>query len=470
MVDCPQVCNADLRQDVMSSYTALDLTNVIDRTCNELLFLTDDAGLNDVTDATSGAWLDNGTGRTQLLTSMDEVRMHYLPSSETFKAAAQYFRQVGERGLAPYFIVGFWDKAGGESAATALDLISECQACFCHVTAVHADTTGANLMDGADYAAIYNWADINGKIAYLDSIDVKNEDPSDATSFKGQMYALGLKDHWMHYVQKRCQKAIDPVTGEVLLFANGDPVVDYLGAAVLDDNGDPVISDGTVEMTEAVCDYHSFLAAGWIANVDLSQLNSGYDMAYKPQGGEGWIGIPAGNWTNAQVSNVTGTQIDGTLNTFNNGHANMYIRTGGGVGIFSGTTIGGRSIFKVHLDKWLRQQQQDAMANMFFRYRRLPFDNARGRALILNAFTAPMRLAQANGHFTNDPQNWEEGGYIRRGIGWVVRNVDFSAPSPTEKRDRKFPVLRGCYVCAGSGIFVPIELCVISDPTQLIGV
>ena len=51
---CPTVCNADLASDLMSSVAIVDLTNVTDRVCNGVLFLTDDAGLNDAAVALSG--------------------------------------------------------------------------------------------------------------------------------------------------------------------------------------------------------------------------------------------------------------------------------------------------------------------------------------------------------------------------------------------------------------------------------
>ena len=83
---CPTVCNANLASNILASFNITDNTVVYDTTCNGLLFLTDDPGLNVVSSAGSGAWLTTAN-RVRKVSSLGEVAAHYGPNSATYKAA-----------------------------------------------------------------------------------------------------------------------------------------------------------------------------------------------------------------------------------------------------------------------------------------------------------------------------------------------------------------------------------------------
>ena len=208
--------------------------------------------------------------------------------------------------------------------------------------------------------------------------------------------------------------------------------------------------------------------AGYVAGQDLSQRNSGYNLAYKPQGGAGWVGIIPNAWDDSQVFGATGAFPDGTLNPNNNGHANVYAQTNGYPVVFNGLTVTGAAIDKCHLEKFLERQFRLAVAQVFVTRRKIPFDDARGRNLILNALSRIMNAAQAAGHFTNDPVDWENiGPYLRKGTGWVLRGESFSAQSAARRGARLAPVITPCYVCAGAINHVPIQLCSLAVPESI---
>lgn len=464
MTTCPEICNADLSSDLMSSIQLVDETQVLDRTCNQALLATDDAGLVDVNDPASGAYLTTDI-RTKVIASLAEIASHYTSSSETYAAAKQFFANAGTRGVASFFILAFWDDAGGESIASAMDAVNACQPCFTHTAMVHASIAGVSYIDAVVADQLADWCSVNDKMVYLDSLDEATKDPSDNLNLTARLAALSLADQSVFYQTTACQAAVDPLTGDQLLFANGVPVVDYLGEPVDDpaNPGNPLISDGTVPMTESFNPYTAFLAAGWVAAVDLSQNNSGYSLAYKPQGGEGFQGIPVSNLTDADVVAITGVFPDGTVNPNNNGYANVYAQTAGYKVLFNGQTVTGKFIDESHLNKFLRRRLRDELATLFVNRRRIPYDDARGDTLLLNAIGRVMNAAQANGHFSNDRQNFEQGGeYLRKGLAWVIRGDRFFDQTAARKNQRIAPLRTVCYVPAGGTHHAPITLCTLA--------
>lgn len=468
--ECKVVCEADLRSDLMTSITSIDLTNVVDRTCNNLMFLTDDAGKEDVSDPQSAGWLSATTPRSRIVTSLSEVKLHYSPTSEVYKAAEGFFLNSGNRGVTGFFFVGFWDRENAEGLATALDMIIACQPCWTHLVVTHYLTSGTILLDDITMLEIAEWAQINDRIPYFLSRDIKNENPSDATTLKAQLKSLGLVNSAVFYTRGHCRIVTDPVTGLPIYFAPGETVLDENGDPVDDpDNpGNNLISDGTEPRLEVHYPYLEMLSAGWAANVDFSQTGSDYTLAYKPLGGQGWIGVKVDRLTNADVTAITGVFPDGTVNPNNNGYANVYVQTAGYKVTFPGITVGGSWINQLHLNLFLKKRLQDAIAQLMVGSRRVPYDDARGKILIGNAVALVMSEAQSNGHFTNDPQPWEKfGSYVRKGDGWVIRQDNFADQTAARKNQRIAPALSVCYIPAGAVHHVPITICTLAVPTAV---
>lgn len=461
---CPAVaCSADLKADLMTSFQVVDLTNVIDRTCNGALFLTDDAGLNIVGTPASGGWLTDAA-RVQIITSLSQVAAHYAKGSQTYIAAKAFFDNAGTRGVATYFMLGLWDRANAESAVSALDAINACQPCWTHLAMVHATTDGDTLIDDPLVDSVAEWAVVNEKIPYLLTTDPDTTNPSDTANLKARLYLAGIHDVVVTYSAGQCQTVTDPVTGAVQYFAIGAPITDANGAPVIDPDTDvQAISDGTTPMSEIVHPYIDLLQAGWVANVDLTQRDSGYTLAYKPVGGSGFIGIEAAPLDNGIVAAVTGILPDGTINQFNNGHANVYVRTAGRVGLFAGITVGGSWADQVHLKLFLKRRLRDELAQLFFSERRVPYDDARGAAKLAATVSRVMTAAQSAGHFTGDAVNWEAfGAYRAKGIGWVVRQDSFAAQTTGRKNARLAPQLAVCFIPAGATNHVPVQICTLA--------
>jgi len=451
---CVTVSNADLANDLMTSFEVIDETTVTDRTCNGVMFLTDDDG---------GGWL-SATMRTRIVAGLDEVAPHYARNTETYRAAETFFANAGSRGVASYFTIGFWDNAGGESAVTALDEIEACQPCWTHFAMVHADAGGTVLVDTAVIEAVAAWAAIHDRLFYAQTRALENSNPSDATTTKALLKAAGITTTALFYSDGQCQTVTDAVTGEPQYFAIGAAIVDAYGNAVIDpDTGVQAISDGTTVMSEIVFPYVDFLAAGWAANADLSQRDTGYTLAYKPVGGAGFAGVLAGQLDNGTVAAITGNLPDGTINPYNNGYANVYVQTAGRRGIFPGISVGGTWMDQEHLKLFIKRRIRDELATLFFNQRRIPYDDARGRAQLASAVARVMSDAQFAGHFTNDAVAWEQfGEYIRKGAGWVIRQESFAAQSAARKAARLAPQLKVCFVPAGATHHVPVTICTLA--------
>lgn len=451
---CVTVCNADLANDLMTSFEVIDETTVSDRTCNGVMFLTDDDG---------GGWL-SATTRTRIVAGVSELAPYYASNSETYRAAAAFFANAGSRGVASYFTIGFWNKTGGESAVTALDLIEACQPCWTHLAMVHADSAGAVIVDTAVIEAVAAWAAIHDRLFYAQTRAAGNSNPSDATTTKAKLKAAGITTTALFYSNGQCQTVTDPVTGEPQYFAIGAAIVDAWGNAVIDPaTGVQAVSDGTTVMSEVVYPYVDFLAAGWAANADLSQRDTGYTLAYKPVGGSGFVGVLPSQIDNGTVAAITGVLPDGTVNAYNNGHANAYVQTAGRRGMFPGISVGGTWMDQEHLKLFLKRQIRDELATLFFGQRRIPYDDARGRATLASAVARVMAAAQGNGHFTADPQDWEVyGEYVRKGAGWCIRQESFGIQSAARKAARLAPQLKVCFVPAGATHHVPVTVCALA--------
>ena len=466
MLDCPKFCSADLSVDLMSTISSATAINIIDRACNQAFLLNDDAGLIDVDDAASGPYMTpTGGSRVKIIASLDEILAHYTRDSEVFKAA-QYFFGNKDRGLASYFVLGFWDKAGGESVAAALDEIAQCHPCFCHGSLVHFDAAGDPLFDTADALAFAEWFQVNGRMSYQDSFNPLTEDSADMTNLKAQMNALNFDCQSVFYQLPRCGLAFDAL-GEPVLIPAGDPVVDHLGDPVADPAGlqNPWLSDGTIQAIVPTYPYEAFMAAGWAAGADLSQSGSGYTLNYKPQNGVGWAGIAPSGFSSTQVFDVTGFFPDATKNPSANGHANVYVQTSGSPHIYPGVTVTGRWIDCCHLDKFLRRALRDQVANLFLNTRRVPYDGNIGGTMILNRLQPVFQGAQGNGHFTSDPVDWAALGYTnvqRQGTGWIITADTFDSQTAGRRAIRKSPVYKFCYVKADAVHHVPVEICVVS--------
>jgi len=258
---CVTVCNANLRTDLMSSVSTLNLTNVVDRTCNQVMLLTDDPGLQDVTDANSGPYLTLGQ-RTIVIATLSEIAARYAPSSETYKAAQRFEANKTVRGLASFFILGFWDFANGESVSAALDDISNCTPCFCHVSPVHFAVDGTSFMDSVFADQIADWSQTNERMSYQDSIDADTENPANTTNLKARLNALALTDQSVNYLIPRCEPQLD-ASGAQTFFPAGTPVTDYLGGPVVDPaTNQPAISDGSVPINVPAYPYEAFMIAG----------------------------------------------------------------------------------------------------------------------------------------------------------------------------------------------------------------
>jgi hypothetical protein len=462
---CPTVCNANLAVNILANFTLTDNTVQLDTTCNGLVFITDDPGLNILGTAGSGAWLTTAM-RTRYVATLAEVAAHYDPRSETYKAARDYFANLGQRGIVGQFLLAFWNE-GVETLTVALDALNACNPCWTHVAMVHRKKDMlTSLLDTATSVVLAGWAQANEKIAYIASSDALHL-TNGANDIAAQIKTAGYTDAFVVYTGiGQCAQKID-AAGLPLFFAAGVAVTDVDGVAVIDPvTGVQALSDGSTPQTERYIPYTEFLTAGWIASVDLSQADSGYDIANKPQGGRGWVGVLPTILSVGGLIATTGRNISGDINPAANGHANVFLSNQNQLGMHYGLTAGGLWIDQVHLRIYLRRRVADVITTLFANSRRLPYDDARGRQLLANAVATVMTELQGTGHFTGDAVRWEDfGEYVRKGVGWVIRQESFASQPQARKHARIAPALQVCYVPAGAANFIPITLCTLAVPT-----
>lgn len=415
---CPKICNPDIGSYNSSVVVIDDQTNVQSADCQDLLLLTTEDG---------GGLIGVDT-RVRVLTSVSEAKQYFLAGGEVVRAATDYFANT-TREIKNFFKVAYI--APAETVTQALEAIKACDNCWLGFTSTHDLQATASF----DLDAAF-WATANDKMYFFVSSSPANENPSDATSPKALLAAQNLENAVMIYTKGQCEVVRDPITGEVQLdVVTGEPI------------------------TETVVKYHNLLAGGLVCGNDMGVLNANYNFKFKPRNNVGWVGVEVDSLTFSQVVAVTGEQPDGTISQNNNGYGNVFIKSMGFQAYTSGKTVTGAWIDEVHLKVYLKRQLQAAAATLFSQAKSVPYDDARGRNLIANALAGVMRLAQRNGLFSNDTQDFG-GVSVRKGTAWIVRADSFAVQPAARQNQRLAPVFETCYVPAGSTNFIPILLCV----------
>lgn len=435
MAVCPEVCDAQL--NLTASFGFVDRTFALDGKCNETMFMTDDKGLADVDDPASLPFLGLNR-RTHLFASLPEVGDYYGVSSETYKAAQQYFQQTG-RNVKGYFTVGCWER-GVESLPSALDAISACQNCWTHLAFAHFAVDGTQLIDDAQMLLAAEWAEANCKMAHFLSIDDGHEDASDSGTLTAQMADLGLKHSEVHYTQGQCSIIRDLETGEPILDADGE------------------------EQIQTTYPHLEFFYAGWMANRDLTQPRQAYTMALKPTGCVGWAGVSPDNFSQGVVSAATGVLPNGFLNPNNAGYANVFVRNKGGCpGVWNGRQVTGHLSDHLHLSICIKNEICAAIARALASEDCIPYDS-RGQTIQANVVESILMRYSRFGYFNQDVLEEFSQPYVRRGRGYVIRQAEFSDQPETRRFARVSPAMEACWVPAGCTHFMPMVLCAEAVP------
>jgi len=453
---CPVICDPGLGTGHSTTISVVDQTLQLDGACNNAMFITDEEGLANVADPTGDAYLFTNIqdgARAQVITGVADALLHFDADGEVVKFARAVEENQGN-GLASFFYVGLWDKSNSETLVDALDAIEACQPCWLPFTIAKQDkgdaaavppVAPAPIVDTLDIDVAAAWAIANVKFFAPGSHDVALENPIDNTNLKGRLNALGYKTTAIEYIPAKCRE-------------------------IPNDGRDPLVTDPII--TEDWHPYREAMLPLYMAAIDFESFQSPYTWAYKPQSGQ-WVGIPVDNISGSAKVAVTGVFPDGSLNPANNGYANVYVKDYGNPGEWPGKTVTGHWIDEQHLLLWMQRRLRQIIANLMADQRSVPYEDARGRTLILNAVSEFMTTVYNAGWFNRDAGAFtEEANYIRTGpggAGWGLRSDSYQSVSASRRSSRVAPPLQVCFIPAGSVHVLPITLCALADPTPVFG-
>lgn len=185
-----------------------------------ILYLTDDAGLLNVSDPSLGPWLT--TDNTQEVSSTADLATHYQVCDSIYRELSCFF---SERVRPPKIIVGLVD--AGETLSEAFTRITACPVCAMTVQTAVYRNDGTLFVDNADYFAFTQLVDgTDGWIHKPITAQASTAftDLFETTSWAAQAAANGQSQPW-HLMDVGCAVVYD---------TNCDPVLDIDGNSVIE--------------------------------------------------------------------------------------------------------------------------------------------------------------------------------------------------------------------------------------------
>lgn len=439
MAECPTICEPDL--NLTTSIQVSDFTRAFDEKCNEHLRLVDCAGLQDAGDLASDPWM-TADSRVRFIASMDDIREHFDPTDEIYAAARLYFNQGGATGVASGFYIGFWDSSA-ESIIEAVDAIEDCFSCWTHFTMPKVRKDGTSLVDHPDILLVGEWVEARCRTFHFTTCDEENLDITSTAHIAAQAAELSLDHTFAYYSKKQCRIVRDPETGEI----------------VLDESGE--------QQTEEWLPCYDMLAAGYMAGQDFTQSGQQYSFGLKPLGGNGWTGIRPEGLTQGEVTQITGTRSDGTLDPTKTGIANVYVSNKGYPSMWQGRSVTGKAHDHVHLSICVKNAVCAAIARFKANSRCNPYDPV-GQALLVAVVKQTLQGFYDRGYFERVPNRYPPIDNTRatgpNNAGFRIDQDGFENQSDARRFARVAPLLTYCYMPVSCNMHTPIEQCIGAIP------
>lgn len=488
MVDCTTPgCRKVLPISTLVGASVRQLTNVVSSDCAQnIVYLTDDAGLVDTDIAGYPAWLigttyeagetveesgviyrslaDGNIGndpsvtplfwqstyltannRFQVVGSQSQISEHYNECtagvySSTYWDSNNFFQLGAGSGISPgFFIISYWDRDGGETIAQALDALYECFQCFeilVHPTYLN---DGSDFFDTSLQKEMEAWAAINDNkvVSNLTADPVMEASFVETTSQAAQANALSYKYSHYTWAGEKCVATVD--------------------GSCVDTGASEVLFSPT-----------HFKYAAFLASFITSAPSYIPDPFFR-----GDIqGEPTADLTASETINVTGTDRNqgGQLADATR-YANVYHSVAGRRGFLYGSGVTGFFSYDLMQTKYIKRDMENAILDVLNRATNRGISTLGLTALETRMISLATKY-ESQDIITTDIQDFEDripDNYVivSQGAGWILSREPIGDLSLAELSQGFSPSYFFCYVSLRQLRFVDLTICALLKPDQL---
>lgn len=403
-----------------------DSTTPANTDCStNLLYLTDEAGLVNQADGTSGEYLTTDS-RTRQLSSAQEVDLHFSKCSRTSYELSSYFSwPTGDMKRPKMITVAYFDSAN-ESMLEALQSIYECYTCFYTVTHVAEDINGNAIYDTDAQLELAEWGTAYSTRVVLPTASDLVIDGSDSTSNAAVSKSEGHTEAVYQYLNDECIPELDANCEETGATAN-------------------------------VYGVQHLVMAGVISSLSSESSSYQFNVKFKPLGAGILNAVSTAQLTQAETFVATGSNpsLDG-IQTLSPHHVNVYHNVGGSRFLLEGLTATGDYIDdRVHrryIEDMLNTNLMDLLVNQ-------NVVSIADISSITARLTLTIRSLISKGIITDtagsiDLDEFEN--IFLSGNGYVLTKEDTTQDNLDS---RITPRLTFCYVRPGGVNYISIGLC-----------
>lgn len=390
-----------------------------------LIYLLDDAGVVN-TASNSAAWLST-TSRSRVVSSVDEVKLHFTACSRVYYELTTFFGFKFGALKRPRSIVLVYFDSSSETMLDALNEFYQCNQCFYTLTHVAYDRNNAAIADSEAQLELAEWASAFDTRVVLPSINIEA--------------AINVGDEQSNaYKSKQVSHA-----NAVYQLLNEECV------PVLDAQCQPT------DTLRNVWGVQHLVLAGVISSVSSNADTYQYNTKFKPLGGEQLSGVTTAQLSQSETYIAIGSNpILGGVQANAAHHFNVYHNVAGKRFLMEGLTATGDFIDDMAQRRYVRDRlNNDLMA--------LLVDTQDVSMTDLNqlkgAITSAIRRFIKQGIISDKPNAIDKSQFndiYLQGNGWVLRKA------PTQQSNiasRITPNFTLCYVRDGGTNYISIGLC-----------
>ena len=395
-----------------------------------IVYMTDDEGLNDLTDATLGKYLTADSNMKTV--TFDEVISHFKPCSCVYRDLICFFNMSKGEGSRPASIkIGLVES--GDTLSQSYTKLNKCPSCAWQFVVASCKADGTSTwIDSSEYLDFLKLVSAKGKhYAPAMTYQAKSafSDVFETTSYASQAAAAGIGFEFV--------------------------VASYTCDVIRDASCEPVLSGGEVQPSNYY-NNSALLSASIAASYSTDSQNYNFTKFRKPNSGNascenGYFldettSLPL-ELDQSAMTQLTGINPDGNLVTGATRHLSAFLPTSSGTRYFSSLGVDGSN----YGDVWFKEKAiNDAIKESYLAFLDgrvslgLTLNEARLLAsqisLVLNSYINKGVIADVVHDWSSYPN------IIRDGGGYVIAVTPLSELSKEAVDNRNGYAIQACFV------------------------
>lgn len=425
-IDCTNPgCTPVLPASMLVSITGEAETPLNTDCSTNILYLTDDAGLVNQSDAASDPYLSTDS-RYRQISSLAELELHFSKCSRTYFELSRYLSWPTGARIRPQTITVAYFDAANESMAEAVQAIYECYKCFYTLTHVAYDLAGTAIFDTAAQLELAEWATTYFTRTVLPTVDENLIDPADTSSNAYQSKQEGHSHAVYQWLNEECVPVLDADCEDT------DVIENVYGAQHL-------------------------LMAGVIASVSMSGGDALFNVHAAPTGGIALNGLSTARLNESDSWTVMGDNLHlGGVQQLSPHHVNIYHNVSGYRILMSGLTATGARIDELVYQRYMRDTLNDELMNLLVSNQAVPMRND---SLIKTRLTSVIRSFISKGIIPDTAGALDKskfGDAYLEGNGWIMTRDNLTDKNV---KSRVYPSFRFCFANQDLTNYFSISIC-----------